>query len=103
VFAPGTPIWAKKGEVFRASLFITPRRVFGHEEKGRFFFPYSSNSGLLNPWPMLQVSRQDPGSVRSEQEWKATIEITLVLLRSKEERHFSPLGVWVTTVQWAEV
>ena len=52
---------------------------------------------------MLQVSRQDPGSVRSEQEWKATIEITLVLLRSKEERQFSPLGVWVTTVQWAEV
>jgi len=45
----------------------------------------------------------EDGSVRSEQEWEATIEIALVLPQSKEERQFSPLGVWVTNVQWAEV
>lgn len=45
----------------------------------------------------------EDGSVRSEQEWEATIEIALVLPQSKEERQFSPLGVWVTNVQWTEV
>ena len=45
----------------------------------------------------------EDGSVRSEQEWEATIEIALVLPQSKEERQFSPLGVWVTNVHWVEV
>jgi len=45
----------------------------------------------------------EDGSLRAEQEWEATIEIALVLPQSKEERQFSPLGVWIAQLQWTEV
>ena len=45
----------------------------------------------------------EDGSLRAEHEWEATIEIALVLPQSKEERQFSPLGVWIASIQWAEV
>jgi type IV secretion system protein TrbF len=45
----------------------------------------------------------EDGTLRAEHEWEATIEIALVLPQSKDERQFSPLGVWIANLQWAEV
>src|SRR5262245_29224403 len=45
----------------------------------------------------------EDGSLRSEHDWEATIEIAFVLPQSKEERQFSPLGVWIAQLQWTEV
>jgi type IV secretory pathway TrbF-like protein len=45
----------------------------------------------------------EDGTVKVEREWEATIEVALVLPQNKEERQFSPLGVWVASLQWAEV
>jgi type IV secretion system protein VirB5 len=70
-------------------------------------FPVNVSLSPLSPqswrarWKEQTVGAD--GAVRLEQEWEATIDITLVLPRSKEERQMSPLGVWVTQVHWAEV
>jgi type IV secretory pathway TrbF-like protein len=75
-------------------------------QRGRTF-PVNINLTPLSPksWRARwkEQTLGEDGAVRSEQDWEATIEIALVLPQSKEERQFSPLGVWVTNVHWTEV
>src|SRR4029453_4341632 len=88
------------------TAYYTEHPLASLQQRGRTF-PLNVRLTPLSPqsWRARwkEQTLGEDGAVRSEQEWEATIDITLVLPRSKEERQFSPLGVWVTNVQWAEV
>jgi len=43
------------------------------------------------------------GQVMEDTEWEAVIEVALVMPTTSDERHRSPLGVWVATLQWNPV
>jgi type IV secretory pathway TrbF-like protein len=50
-----------------------------------------------------EETRGEDGTLRLEEEWEATFELVLILPKGKEEQQFSPLGIWISTLQWAEV
>jgi len=75
----------QRGHIFPVNISVTP---------------LSAQSWRLR-WK--DQTQGEDGLVRMEQEWEATLEIELILPRTKEERQFSPLGVWIRTLHWAEV
>jgi type IV secretion system protein VirB5 len=88
------------------TAYYTENKIDDLLRRGRTFplsislTPVSAN-GWRARWKEQTLA--EDGSVRAEQEWEATIEIALVLPRSKDERQFSPLGVWIAHLQWSEV
>jgi type IV secretory pathway TrbF-like protein len=46
---------------------------------------------------------EENGRVREETAWEATIDIALVLPKTKDERLRSPLGLWIANLQWNPV
>lgn len=88
------------------TTYYTENSLASLRQRGRTF-PINISVTPLSPrswrarWKEQTVG--EDGAIRGEQDWEATLEVTFVLPQKKEEREFSPLGVWITNVHWAEV
>lgn len=88
------------------SAYYTANTVENMLREGRTF-PLHISLNPMSPtswrarWKEQTLSEE--GTIRAEHEWEATIEIALVLPQNKDERQYSPLGVWVKSLQWSEV